>query len=214
MIEVDSFAVEATHQKNNTQTDLSLGLPLIIGVNGLAGAGKDTISNMVLLSLQDNHRIKGQTFAFADSLKQAASIIFNVPLHYFYDRDLKEVKIPHWDMSPREMAQKLGTEACRRGIRDDIWIKSLESSIKTSETDIAFITDVRFDNEAEFVKSMGGIVVNIYRPDQKHIETSGHASEGGISDELTAFKIKNITGNPFKAASDLQSIVLERMGLL
>lgn len=200
-------------EKSNFAPELSLGLPLIIGVNGLAGAGKDTISNMVLLSLQDNHRINGKTFAFADSLKKAASVIFNVALEDFYDRDVKEVKVPHWDMSPREMAQKLGTEACRRGIRDDIWIKSLESSIKTSETDIAFITDVRFDNEAEFVKSMGGIVVSIYRPDQKHIETSGHASEGGISDHLVDFIIKNITGNTFKAAGDLQSIILDRLDL-
>lgn len=182
--------------------------PLIIGVNGIAGAGKDTISNMVLLSLQQDHKLKGACFAFADNLKKAASIIFNVPLVDFYDRDKKEVKVPHWDMSPREMAQQLGTEACRRGIRDDIWIKSLQSTIATAEVDVAFVTDVRFDNEAQFVKDMDGVTVNINRDKQEKIATSGHASEAGISAALTDYTVLNVTGNAFVAAAELQRIVL------
>src|SRR5690606_20154405 len=103
--------------------------PLIVGVNGIAGAGKDTISNMVILSLRNDHNLKAKAFAFADNLKRAASIIFNVPLDHFYDRSHKEEVVPYWGLSPRQMAQLLGTDACRKGIRDDIWIKSLESSI-------------------------------------------------------------------------------------
>lgn len=189
--------------------------PLVIGINGKAGAGKDTISNMVLLSLQRDHNLKGACFAFADNLKKAASIIFNVPLDDFYDRLKKEEKIPYWNMSPREMAQQLGTEACRKGIRDDIWIKSLESSILASEVDIAFITDVRFDNEAEFVRQFEwsnnsrGIVVNIFRQDCKSIATANHASEAGILEENTDYTIENVTGNTFVAAANLQAIILE-----
>lgn len=185
--------------------------PLIIGVNGLAGAGKDTISNMVLLSLQNDHRLKGQCFAFAYSLKKAASVIFNVPLEHFYDRTLKEVVVPYWGMSPRQMAQQLGTEACRKGIRDDIWIKSLESTVVSSGVDIAFVTDVRFDNEAEFVHKYNGIVINLYRPDQVAIADSGHASEAGIDSKLVTHKLQNTTGNPFMAAATLQSIILEAL---
>ncbi len=185
--------------------------PLIIGVSGLAGAGKDTISNMVLLSLTNDHGMSGRCFAFADSLKKAASIIFNVPLELFHDRIKKEEVIEYWGMSPRQMAQKLGTEACRKGIRDDIWIKSLESTVINSGVDIAFVTDVRFDNEAEFVHKHNGIVFNIYRPDQKTIADSGHASEAGITPKLVTHRVENKTGNPFVAAAELQSIILAGM---
>lgn len=188
-----------------------MSTPIIIGVNGLAGAGKDTISNMVLLSLQKDHGFKGKCFAFADNLKKAASTIFNVPLNHFYDRNLKEEQTSYWGMSPRQMAQLLGTEACRKGIRDDIWIKSLESTVLSSGVDIAFVTDVRFDNEAQFVRDNLGIVVNVYRPDQKIITTSTHASEAGISDSLIDHKIENITGNPFVAAAALQNLILKAM---
>lgn len=199
--------------------------PLIIGVNGVAGAGKDTISNMVKFSLEQDHNLKVQCFAFADNLKKAASIIFNVPIDDFFDRNRKEQQIPYWGMSPRQMAQQLGTEACRKGIRDDIWIKSLESSIIHSAVDIAFITDVRFDNEAQFVMNFGagmtegchltscsGIVVNIFRNDQVLIKDSAHASENGIDKKYVTHEIENITGNAFHAAAQLQSIILKRIG--
>lgn len=183
--------------------------PLIVGINGIAGAGKDTITDMVILALAKDHKIKSGKFAFADNLKRAASAIFGIELDDFYNRDLKEVKDPYWDMSPREMAQKLGTEACRKGIRDDIWIRSLATSINNSFVDLAFITDVRFDNEAEFVRESGGIVINITRDSQTKIATSNHASEAGISDHLIDYKVINITGNTFIGAGSLQQVVLD-----
>lgn len=186
--------------------------PLVIGINGLAGAGKDTVANMVSLSLQKDHGLKVKTFAFADNLKKAAAIIFNVPLEDFYDRTKKEEVIPYWNMSPRQMAQQLGTEACRKGIRDDIWIKSLESSILTSKVDVAFITDARFDNEARFVRKQdAGLVIQIVRDGQKTIATSNHASEQPLDPDLITFTIKNVEGNAFVAAAELQTIVLRTL---
>lgn len=183
--------------------------PLIIGINGLAGAGKDTVANMVLLSLQKDHGLKVKCFAFADNLKKAASNIFNVPLDFFYDRELKEVVIPYWGMSPRQMTQQLGTEACRKGIRDDIWIKSLQSTITTSDVHVAFITDVRFDNEAEFVLNEFGLVIQIIRQGQKKIATSDHASEQPLMADNITHTINNVEGNAFVAAAELQSIILD-----
>lgn len=186
--------------------------PLVIGINGIAGAGKDTVANMVMLSLQKDHGLNVQCFAFADNLKKAAATIFNVPLEYFFDRNKKEEVIPYWNMSPRQMAQQLGTEACRKGIRDDIWIKSLESSILTSNVDVAFITDARFDNEARFVRKQdAGLVIQIVRDGQKRIATSDHASEQPLDPDLITYTIKNVEGNAFVAAAELQTIVLRTL---
>ncbi len=188
-------------------SSVKVTMPVVVGINGIAGAGKDTVAKMVALSLSTDHNFKVQHFAFADNLKKAASIIFNVPLEDFYDRAKKEETIPYWGMSPRQMAQLLGTEACRKGIRDDIWIKSLESSIASSNADIVFVTDVRFDNEAEFTQKYG-FVVNLTRDTQELIKDSAHASEAGIDTKWVKYNILNVTGNPFKAASDLQDIIL------
>lgn len=201
-------------------------LPLIVGINGIANAGKDTIASMVTLSLKDNCNLSVKTFAFADRLKKACSVLFGVPLEHFHDRQVKEVKIPYWNMSPRQMAQKMGTEACRYGIRDDIWIKAINQEILESGVDVAFITDVRFDNEAEYVhgkslETVGsqihlhntnpGIVVNITRSNQTKIADSAHASEQGIDEKHIDWKIENQQGNPFFAAGELQRIILDEL---
>ena len=200
--------------------------PLIIGINGIAGAGKDTIANMVALSLDRDNGFKVKTFAFADRLKQASAVVFGIPLEDFYDRTKKEVVVPFWNMSPRQMAQKMGTEACRVGIRDDIWFKALHQEIMASGVDVAFITDVRFDNEALYVRGetyeevdgnsqphnpYPGVVVNIFRTNQSLIADSDHASEKGIKAELKDETIENVNGNPFAAAAALQRIVISEL---
>lgn len=187
---------------------------LIIGVNGIAGVGKDTISEMVKLALEQDHSLTVGIFAFAGNLKKAASIIFGVPLSHFYDRNVKEIPIDYWEMSPRQMAQQLGTEACRNGIRDDIWIKSLDASITNSGLDIAFVVDVRFDNEAEYIINRGGIVVQLIRNDSEKIKDSNHQSESGINPEYISREIYNITGNTFIAAGELQNTVLRHLHIM
>lgn len=202
--------------------------PLIIGINGIAGAGKDTIANMVALSLDRDNGYKVKTFAFADRLKKASAVVFGVPLEDFYDRHKKEEIVPFWNMSPRQMAQKMGTEACRVGIRDDIWFKALHQEIMASGVDVAFITDVRFDNEALYVRGetyedvdgtntraphnpYAGVVVNIFRSNQALISDSDHVSEKGIKTELKDETIENVNGNPFAAAAALQRIVISEL---
>lgn len=200
--------------------------PLIIGINGIAGAGKDTIANMVALSLDRDNGFKVKTFAFADRLKQASAVVFGVPLEHFYDRIKKEEVVPFWNMSPRQMAQKMGTEACRQGIRDDIWFKALHQEIMASGVDVAFITDVRFDNEALYIRGetyetidsvtiphnpYPGVVVNIFRSNQNLIADSDHVSEKGIKAELKDETIENVNGNPFAAAAALQRIVISEL---
>ena len=57
--------------------------------------------------------------------------------------------------------QKFGTEACRNGIADNIWIAALEKRIQAY--DDVVITDVRFPNEIAFVRSVGGVIVRVKR---------------------------------------------------
>lgn len=150
---------------------------LLIGITGRAGAGKDTFADHLCL----NYGF--EAMAFADPLKGAASIMFDVPVHYFYDRDLKEEIIPEWGMSPRHMAQRLGTEAVRNTFGPDFWIKRWLQGYRAMPISLdVVVTDVRFNNEAQAIRDLGGVIVQIKRPGESELDTSAmaHASETGI----------------------------------
>jgi rhodanese-related sulfurtransferase len=55
----------------------------------------------------------------------------------------------------------MGTEACRHGIADNIWIAALEKRIQGYENVV--ISDVRFPNEIDFVRSAGGVIIRVKR---------------------------------------------------
>ena len=122
-------------------------------------------------------------FAFADALKKAASEVFHAPLVHFYADDKKEVVDDYWGMSPRNMLQKLGTEACREIFGQDVWIKSLVKKLSDYDTFDIVVTDVRFENEAAMVRERGGVVIHVISDRETTLETStqAHASEAGVA---------------------------------
>lgn len=56
----------------------------IVGVGGNAGAGKDTLADVLV------KKYGFTKLAFADSLKEMCSKVFELPLNYFYDREIKD----------------------------------------------------------------------------------------------------------------------------
>lgn len=152
---------------------------MIIGLTGLAGSGKDTVAYI----MESRHNFSKR--AFADNLKSAASKIFDLPLIAFYQQDLKEVVDPYWSMSPREMLQKLGTEACRNVFGENIWIDSMMKALSSERlsTRHIVITDVRFDNEAEAIRKLGGVILHIRSNRKSSLSEAAqlHTSEAGVS---------------------------------
>lgn len=74
----------------NTPKWPTRALPLI-GLVGHAGAGKDTVADTLCRDLGF------KKIAFADRLREIVSDLFDVPLHYFLDRDKKNTPHPHLD---------------------------------------------------------------------------------------------------------------------
>ena len=158
---------------------------MIIGLVGPAGCGKGTVANLLLG--------KGyEPVAFADTLKDVVSVVFG------WRRDLlegdteesrafREMEDPWWTnkfgypVTPRKMLQLMGTEAGRDVFHPDIWIHALERQIDGVEDVV--ITDVRFPNEVEFVKSRGGKIVRLSREDPPHIrdlDNNGLSEASGL----------------------------------
>jgi hypothetical protein len=169
---------------------------MIIGVTGFIGSGKDTVANY----LTTFHGFK--KLSFAGSLKDAVANVFG------WDRDMLEgttkssrewretvdtwwaerLNIPH--LTPRWVLQYWGTEVCRNGFHNDIWVASIQNKLRQSKDDIV-ITDCRFANEVLAIKDVGGITVRVERgprPDWYDVAKAFNA--GTVSkDALDKFNI-------------------------
>ena len=140
---------------------------MIIGVCGFIGSGKDTIADY----LTNFHGFRRESFA--NSLKDAVAQVFGWDRTMLegrtkQSREWREQRDEWWsqrlgtEVTPRLMLQLWGTEVCRRGFHDDIWIASLENKLRNSTDDIV-ISDCRFPNEIKSIKDAGGIIVWVKR---------------------------------------------------
>ena len=144
---------------------------MIIGVCGFIGSGKDTIADY----LTNFHGFRRESFA--NTLKDAVAQVFGWDRTMLEGRtkqarEWREQVDPWWaerlnmpDLTPRLVLQLWGTEVCRKGFHDDIWIASLENKLRTSTDDIV-ISDCRFPNEIKSIKNAGGIVIRVKRGDE------------------------------------------------
>jgi hypothetical protein len=141
---------------------------MIIGFVGFIGSGKDTAADYLV----NFHGYRRDSFA--NTLKDAVACVFG------WDRTLLEGRtkearewreqVDTWwaerlnmpNLTPRLMLQLWGTEVCRNGFHDDIWIASLENKMRKTSDNIV-ISDVRFPNEIKAIHNAGGIVVRIKR---------------------------------------------------
>jgi hypothetical protein len=140
---------------------------MIIGVCGLIGAGKDTIADYLV----NIHQFRRESFA--NTLKDAVSSVFGWDRTMLegrtkQSREWREQPDAWWsnrlgrEITPRLMLQLWGTEVCRRGFHDDIWIASLENKLRNTSDDVV-ISDCRFPNEINAIKDAGGVVVRVVR---------------------------------------------------
>lgn len=79
------------------------------------------------------------------------------------------------NMSVRDILQYFGTDICRT-MYEPCWTSALFNTIKSEAPMVALIADTRFDNEAEAVKSWGGLCIKLNRV----IKTDSHKSENGF----------------------------------
>lgn len=140
---------------------------MIIGFVGFIGSGKDTAADYLV----NFHGFRRDSFA--NTLKDAVSAVFGWDRVLLEGRtkearEWREQRDEWWsnrlgkDITPRHILQYWGTEVCRNGFHDDIWIASLENKMRKTGDNIV-ISDVRFPNEIKSIKAAGGKVVRVVR---------------------------------------------------
>ncbi len=127
----------------------------IIGISGQLGSGKDTLARMII---ENDNRFIQKSFAF--KLKQIVSIISGTSLEDNLSQEGKKKISPIFNLSLGEMQQIIGTKVFRDNFDEDIWIKALFSDYDPKK-DFWVISDVRFKNEAKYIKSLNGLIVRI-----------------------------------------------------
>lgn len=147
----------------------------IIGFSGRAGSGKNTAAEALIRDYG------AYPAAFADELKRIARRVWGLS-ETQTDGHLKEVVDERWGLTPRQIMQRLGTEV-GRAVHPDTWVRYLLDRRLARDlfppAMLAVITDVRFPNECEAIRNLGGIVIRIERPGLAGDDS--HASEKAIN---------------------------------
>jgi hypothetical protein len=150
---------------------------------------------------------------FAGKLKDIASHLTGIDIEDFEDQEFKKTNLgTEWwttcdegyqPMTVREFLQKLGTDALRIGLHDNVWVNALMADYKpewttdegahdpVQELPNWIITDVRFPNEAQAIKNKGGIIIRVDRPGV--VPINNHPSEIGLDDWKFDYKIANVS---------------------
>jgi hypothetical protein len=187
---------------------------ILIGLHGVARSGKDTVGSYLI----ENHGFKRVSFAdpvrsgllaidpyiavpitMAD-LVYAMDVAFGVRgvtataegVFVFY-RLSELVKYLGWEKAKsipdvRNLLQKYGTEGGRDIHGKDCWLRVARRVIEDINGPVV-ITDVRFDNEAEFVRELGGQNWQIVRPGYGAV--NAHPSDAGVALKLIDRVIHN-----------------------
>jgi hypothetical protein len=183
---------------------------MLIGIHGPLNGGKDTVANIIQLHKPQRFN----RYAFAKPLKDALKVMLGFSDQQIEDRTLKEQVDPYWGFAPRKAMQLLGTEFGREMLRKDIWIKRAELEVtKNAEAGKhTIITDVRFENEAEWLRSRDdAVLIYIVAPDVVKDERHLHASEAGISRTDTDIVLVNDKAKGLDVLIEQVKVIVDKL---
>jgi len=130
----------------------------LIGISGKKGRGKDTVAAMIQKS-----RPQYQIRKFSGRLKEIVSILTGVDVSLFESEEVKSRRVPQFGgrFTLRQLLQFIGTDLLRTQLHQDVWVDSLMMEYSSNQKWL--ISDVRFPNEAEAIKALGGLVIRVDR---------------------------------------------------
>ena len=127
----------------------------IVGICGKKRAGKDSLYNAV----SNLMGVKVERIAFGDMVKgEVASVV-----KFFEDTDENLEFMEAHKERFRPLLQWWGTEYRRHFYGSDYWIDSMRSRLHSVPplVETMFITDVRFPDEIELVRDLGGKLIRV-----------------------------------------------------
>lgn len=178
--------------------------PMIIGLTGYKRSGKTTVATLLA-------ERGWQVESFAAPIRRAVADLLGMTQTQLDDSKSDPVA---WldGLTPRALMQTLGTE-WGRARHPDLWVRALLGRISVAELPAGValqwvIHDVRFVNEAEFIRGLGGVVVRVDRPALRSYDP--HDSEIPLPRRLVDYELPN-HGDATALAFELDAL-LARIG--
>jgi hypothetical protein len=202
----------------------------IVGFGHQKQVGKDTIARI----LREKHYGKSRRVAFADGVKAKAAHLYGLPWELVTSEDKDQI-VPGTRRSLRAILQEVGQT--ERLVDPDYWItyafggqypenqdnpmlngvphkEIVANYLKRAEQiglQIITVTDVRYKNEARFIKSLGGIVVKVDRPARED-DGDQHPSEVSMLNYPFDYNLVNLEGRAEPAADLLYHFIQQEYG--
>ena len=192
---------------------------MIIGICGFIGSGKDTAADYLV----NFHEYRRESFA--NTLKDAVAAVFG------WDRTMLEgrtkearewrehvdawwaerLAMPH--LTPRWILQYWGTEVCRQGFHDDMWIASLENKLRKTQDNVV-ISDCRFPNEIAAIKAQGGKIIWVQRGLTPHWYTIAEQANRGDTKAREWLGLNGIHASEYSWAGTCFDAVVDNNGTI
>lgn len=159
--------------------------PLMLGLSGYARTGKDALASILV----EQHGF--ERIAFADALRDMlialnpladATPAFSQDVLGIFNSEggwdgAKKVSEQSY-YSVRSYLQRLGTEAGRVVLGENVWVDAAMKKVKPGGRYV--FTDCRFPSEAKAIEARGGKIVRVKRQDTGPV--NGHPSEVALDD--------------------------------
>ena len=189
---------------------------MIVAFTGKAGAGKTTASDylvkefgFVKVNFKDG-LIEEMKVKLPDVLRELANLYFvtsPIWVSKFKDREpfkdeLIDLLFTEKPAAMRALMQNYGTEVVR-GYDEDHWVNKWKE--KVSGVPNVVVDDCRFLNEAEAIKSLGGLIIKVERPD--YVEYMKHQSETEMDKINYDYRVKSRTNGHSKLFEQVREIV-------
>ena len=180
-------------------TDVSAPAPashkgMLIGVGGLKGHGKDAFAN----SLKVEWVAIGMSDPLYDALLALDPLVYHEGSPMLLSDFLCDVCAGDWVVAKRNpdvrrLLQRLGTDVVREMIDEDAWVSIMRARVSTllALGHNVVVTGVRFQNELEAIKELGGTTVWITRPGFGDDVPDMHPSENTLKPQDFQFIVEN-----------------------
>jgi hypothetical protein len=180
-----------------------------IAITGKANTGKNTLGKLIVDHLRErlfNEKHIGSVYndakyiAFADPLKKMAREAFpHIPRKWLYGSSkYRQEVIPGAfkngvPLTVRQLLIDLGNDFGRK-YQPDLWIRNLEHRVKKlskGKTKTVVVTDCRFRNEFDYLKSDGFYQVRLLRDSYTKINDVSETNQDGILDSEFDYVVNN-----------------------
>jgi hypothetical protein len=139
---------------------------MIIGLLGPLGCGKTTVANYL------ERKYGAKRYSLAGPLKRMVQNAFDLTDEQVYGTQAQKAEVdPRYNVSPRWLLQRIGTQGVRDTLGKNFWVDYL---LQSANAPLVVVDDVRFKNESAGLREAGHKVWRINHPDAV---VAGHASE-------------------------------------